>query len=278
VAKRLDGKVAVITGGCSGIGLATVELFLDEGARVLVADVSDEAGKGLELRFPDRLRFAHCDVTREDDIRDAIAAAVNTFGRLDILFNNAGISGTPAGIEDMPVEKWDFAMALLLRGPMLGIKHAIAAMKAAGGGAIINTASVAGLRAGISVPAYSVAKAGVVHLSRMAAAELAQHRIRVNTICPGVIMTPLLATTMGASQQNVDSTLARVGAVAGDLQPIGRSGMPRDIAEMCLFLASDAAEFITGSEFVVDGGLFQKGPDGFAQGVGKIVQAAKATV
>ncbi len=144
MADRLEARVALVTGGCSGIGLATVELFIAEGASVVIADVQDEKGAALEMRFSGRAIYRHCDVTREADIEAAVAAAKESFGGLDILFNNAGAGGVRAGIADMPVDGWDETQALLLRGPMLGMKHAVPLMIERGGGSIINTASIAG--------------------------------------------------------------------------------------------------------------------------------------
>jgi len=152
MADRLEARVALVTGGCSGIGLATVELFIAEGASVVIADVQDEKGAALEMRFSGRAIYRHCDVTREADIEAAVAAAKESFGGLDILFNNAGAGGVRAGIADMPVDGWDETQALLLRGPMLGMKHAVPLMIERGGGSIINTASIAGLEAGGGLP------------------------------------------------------------------------------------------------------------------------------
>ncbi|HWU78889.1 MAG TPA: SDR family NAD(P)-dependent oxidoreductase, partial [Caulobacter sp.] len=145
---RLDGKVAVITGGCSGIGLGTVELFVAHGGKVVAADLQAEKGEMLEKRFPGQVRFAPCDVTHESQVAAALALAQDAFGGLDILFNNAGHGGAPNGVADMTAEGWDATFALLLRGPVLGMKHALPLMLQRGGGSIINTASIAGLQAG----------------------------------------------------------------------------------------------------------------------------------
>jgi NAD(P)-dependent dehydrogenase (short-subunit alcohol dehydrogenase family) len=268
----------MITGGCSGIGVATAELFVNEGARVLVADLQIEQGKALEQRHPGKLRFLACDVREEADVAAAVAETRAAFDRLDILFNNAGAGGTPATLETMSAAGWDDTMALLLRSVVLGIKHAIPAMKAAGGGAIVNTSSVAGLRVGITAPAYSVAKAAVNHLTRIAAAELAPFRIRVNAICPGVIATPAVAMAFGASRDETERVLPAIRTAAAALQPIARAGSPSDIAEACLYLASDASGFVTGSELVVDGALIARPPEGYQRAVELIAGAAKPPV
>ncbi|HEX3920563.1 MAG TPA: SDR family oxidoreductase, partial [Caulobacteraceae bacterium] len=179
MAGRLDGKVALITGGASGIGLGTVELFLAEGASVVCADLQDEKGDILERRFPGRLVYAHCDVTSDADLAAAFAKAKSEFGGLDVLFNNAGVPGLMGGVADFTAEGWDKTFALLVRGPAIGMKLALPLMLARGGGSIINTASIAGLQAGWGPVAYSTAKAAVIHMSRCAAAELSPQGIRV---------------------------------------------------------------------------------------------------
>lgn len=254
MAGRLEGKVAVITGGCSGIGRASVELFIREGAKVVIADVQDDKGAVLANGFKDAARFIHCDVTQEAQVAAATALAESAFGGLDIIFNNAGHGGTQLGVETMTVEGWDAAFALLVRGPMLGMKFATPLLRKRGGGAIINTASIAGIEAGWGY-AYSAAKAAVIHMSKAASAELAPQNIRVNAICPGVIPTPIFGLTMGAPQQMAEQMAAVVAEAGRKMQPIPRSGQPEDIAKMALFLASDDASFITGEHFVVDGGI-----------------------
>jgi NAD(P)-dependent dehydrogenase (short-subunit alcohol dehydrogenase family) len=255
MAGRLDGKVALITGGCSGIGLGTLERFVAEGARVVVADLQDGKGALLEERFPGRVRFAHCNVALEDDIRSSVELAVSTFGGLDILYNNAGHGGVAGGVEDIEAQGWDDTFALLVRGPVLGMKHAVPHLKARGGGSIINTASVAGSEAGWAPMAYSVAKSAVIHLSRIAAAELSPQNIRVNTISPGLIATAIFGATMEMPPEAAEQLAARVAEVAPRMQPIPKAGMPIDIAEAALFLASDASTFVTGTNMVVDGGV-----------------------
>ena len=254
MAGRLDGKVAVITGGCSGIGLGAVELFVAEGAQVVAADLQEEKGAMLEQRFPDCVRFVRCDVTEPEQIRAAVDAA-DAFGGLDVLFNNAGSGGSLNGVEDMTPDAWDRTFALLLRAPVLGMTYAVPKMKARGGGSIINTASIAGLQAGGGPVAYSVAKAGVIHLGRTSAAELAPHGIRVNAICPGVIATSIFGASLGLDRAVADQAAARIAEVAPKLQPVSKAGLPEDIARAALYLASDDSAFVTGTHIVVDGGI-----------------------
>jgi NAD(P)-dependent dehydrogenase (short-subunit alcohol dehydrogenase family) len=252
---RLAGKVAVITGGCSGIGLGTVEMFVAEGASVVAADVQDEKGAMLERRFPEAVRYAHCDVTEEAHIAGACAVAAEAFGGLDVIFNNAGTAGLPGGAQAMTVEGWDKVFALLVRGPALGMKHALPLMRARGGGSVINTASIAGLQAGWGPLAYSTAKAAVIHMSRCAAAELSLQNIRVNAICPGLIATSIFGTAMGMPRDAADQMAALVAQNGQVAQPIKKAGLPEDIAAAALYLASDESRFVTGTHLVVDGGI-----------------------
>ena len=253
--QRLAGKVAMITGGCSGIGLGTVERFLAEGACVVAADLQDEKGAMLEKRFQASLRYIHCDVTQEANIVAACSLASEAFGGLDILFNNAGTGGLLGGVEAMTTQGWDDTFALLVRGPALGMKHALPLMRARGGGSIINTASVAGLQAGYGPLAYSAAKCAVIHMSRCAAAELAPFNIRVNAICPGLIATSIFGAGMGLDRAGADQLAAMVAQNATVGQPIAKSGLPGDIASAALYLACDDSHFVTGTHIVVDGGL-----------------------
>jgi NAD(P)-dependent dehydrogenase (short-subunit alcohol dehydrogenase family) len=255
MAGRLEGKIALITGACSGIGLGTVERFVAEGAQVVAADLQNEKGTVLEKRFPGKVVYAHCDVTSEDDIVAAIARAESEFGGLDVLFNNAGAGGLPGGVEMIDAAGWDFTFALLVRGPALGMKHALPLMRARGGGSIINTASVAGLQAGYGPLAYSAAKCAVIHMSRCAATELAKDRIRVNAICPGVIATSIFGAAIGANRDVADQMAALIAQNAAAGQPIPKSGLPEDIAGAALYLASDDSVFVTGTHIVVDGGI-----------------------
>jgi NAD(P)-dependent dehydrogenase (short-subunit alcohol dehydrogenase family) len=265
---RLEGKVALVTGGCSGIGLGTVELFAAEGARVVAADVQDAKGAALEQRFPDKVRYAHCDVTAEADIAATCALAANAFGGLDILFNNAGSAGLTAGIEALTADGWDQTFALLVRGPALGMKHAQPLMLARGGGSIINTASIAGLQAGWGPLAYSAAKAAVIHMSRCAAAELSPQRIRVNAICPGLIATSIFGVALGMPREGADQMAALVAQNAHAAQPIPKPGLPEDIARAALYLASDDSLFVTGTHVVVDGGITIGGRHAWDQSAG----------
>jgi NAD(P)-dependent dehydrogenase (short-subunit alcohol dehydrogenase family) len=255
VAGKLDGKVALITGGASGIGLGTVELFLAEGASVVCADLQDAKGAILEQRFPGRLAYVHCDVTEEADIAAACARAESAFGGLDVLFNNAGAPGMMGGVEDLTAAGWDATFAVLVRGPALGMRHALPLMLARGGGSIINTASIAGLQAGWGPLAYSTAKAAVIHMSRCAAAELSPRGIRVNAICPGLIATSIFGAAVGLPREAADQMAALVAENAAVAQPVKKPGLPADIARAALYLASDDSAFVTGTHLVVDGGI-----------------------
>lgn len=255
---RLEGKVAVITGGASGMGRATVLRFLEEGASVVFGDLNETTAKetlDLASDHEKYVRFVRTDVAEESDVQEMIALAVSEYGRLDIVFNNAGVGGAFGEITAVEVEDWDYTFDVLTRGPFLGIKHGARVMKEQGeGGSIINTASVAGLSGGSGPQAYSAAKAALVNLTMVAAVELGRERIRVNAICPGGIMTPLVA--MGQDPSGLESRFEQ-------LQPLPIAGRPEYIANAALFLAGDESAFVTGHALVVDGGLEAAGPNLF---------------
>jgi len=252
---KLDGKVAVITGGASGIGEASARLFVEQGARVLIADIQDDRGQRLAEELGSSATYLHTDVTQEADVKAAVDGALQAFGRLDCMFNNAGISGAGGPIDEIPAEGFDTAMAVLLRGVFLGMKHAAPIMKRQGSGSIISTASIAGLRAVDSTHVYAAAKAAVIHLTRSVAMELGESGVRVNCICPGWIATPLFGRGFGLSPQDAEQTVESVKAPLARFQPIKRAGLPEDIAQAALWLASDDSSFVNGHALVVDGGI-----------------------
>ena len=246
---RLKGKVAVITGAGSGIGRASATLFASEGASVLAADI-DSAGlaETLDLLRRDcpEAESIEVDVTKADDVRRMIEAARERFGRLDILYNNAGVEGPLGPLIDCTEDDFDRTLAVNLKGVFLGMKYAIPVMVAQGGGAIISTASVAGLVGFRGLAAYTASKGGVVQLTRTAALEYAAQGVRVNCICPGLIDTPMMARIVPSAETRQ--------AAAAAAHPLQRLGTPEDIARAALYLASDDASFVTGSALVVDGG------------------------
>ncbi len=247
---ELQGKVAVITGGASGIGESTARLFIAEGAKVLIADMQQERGAALAEELGPAALFQQVEVRQEAEVKAAIDRAVGAWGRLDCIFNNAGFGGVLGPIESIPVEDFDMTMDVLLRGVFLGMKHAVPIMKQQGSGSIINTGSIAGVTAGRGPIIYSAAKAAVVHLSKVTAMELGEHCIRVNCLCPGYIATPLSANTVGRP----DELMEKLHHTYAVRQPIPRAGLPEDIAQMALYLASDRSSFVTGQALVVDGG------------------------
>ncbi|HVG77157.1 MAG TPA: glucose 1-dehydrogenase [Patescibacteria group bacterium] len=252
---RLPGKVALITGGASGIGEGTVRLFAREGASVLIADIQDDQGARLAAELGARVAYVHTDVSHEADVQSAVAEAVRRFGRLDCIFNNAGFGGVGGRIEAIDIAGFDQTIGVLLRGVLLGMKHAAPVMKRQGGGSIISTASVAGLTAGFGPHVYSAAKAAVIQLTKTVAMELGEHNIRVNCICPGGIATPIFGKGLGMSAEQAEAIVPLMKGVLENLQPIKRSGVPDDIANAVLWLASDDATFVNGHALVVDGGL-----------------------
>ena len=252
----LEGKVAIVTGAASGIGRATARRFAEEGARLVLADIEDEMGRQLAHDLGGNASFVHADVGVEAEVEAMMAHAVETFGHLDVIYNNAGFSGVTGGIEEIPADGWDHTMDVLLKGVYFGMKHAARAMKAGGSGAIVSTASIAGITTGISAPhVYNVAKAGVIHLTRSVAVELGPHGIRVNCVCPGFIATPIFARSLGMPSHMAQGTVDTIAPLFEDPQPIKRAGRPEDIAEAVLWLSSEKASFVTGHALVVDGGV-----------------------
>jgi NAD(P)-dependent dehydrogenase (short-subunit alcohol dehydrogenase family) len=234
---RLDGKVCIVTGGTSGIGRRTAEVF-----------VADALGAACD--------FVRTDVTDEAQIRALVEFTVARHGRVDCLFNNAGGPAPPGGIESIPVEGFDAAIATLLRSVLLGMKHVAPVMTRQRSGSIINNGSVAGLRAGLSSSlVYSAAKAAVIHLTRCVAMQLGEQGVRVNSISPGGIATGMFGKVAGLPTEKAEQTAAVAKAALAAMQPIPRAGLPEDIAQAAVFLAGEDSAFVNGHDFVVDGGL-----------------------
>jgi NAD(P)-dependent dehydrogenase (short-subunit alcohol dehydrogenase family) len=244
------GKVALVTGGAYGIGRASAIAFAREGARVVVADVKrdggDETVKMITSAGGEAV-FVKTDVSKADDVRRLIRTTIETFGQLDIAFNNAGIEGEMAPTTDCTEENWDRTIDINLKGIWLCMKYEIPELLKQGGGAIVNMASVAGMVGFPGLPAYCASKGGVVQLTRAAALEQAKSNIRINAVCPGVIQTPMIDRLIGGNSE------AEAGFVA--LEPVGRMGTPEEIADAVLWLCSKGASFVTGHPLVVDGGL-----------------------
>jgi NAD(P)-dependent dehydrogenase (short-subunit alcohol dehydrogenase family) len=253
---RLDGKIAVITGATSGIGLRTAEIFVEEGARIVIAGRRAPEGEALAKELGPACLFRRTDVTVEDEIRALIGGTVEEFGRIDCLFNNAGGPAQTGGIEGLEAARFDAAMATLVRSVMLGMKHATPHMRRQGWGSIINNGSIAGRLAGFSSSiVYSAAKAAVIHLTKCVAMELGESGIRVNSISPGAIATGIFGKALGLPVEAAEKTSDVMREVYKTAQPIQRAGLPEDIAYAAVFLASDESTFINGHDLVVDGAI-----------------------
>lgn len=251
----LAGKVAIVTGGTSGIGLATVERFVAEGAKVAIADIQDDLGASIVDRLGDATLYVHTDVTDEAAIEALVASTVTQFGKLDVIYNNAGAQGDPSTLLEVGAEGFDKTMALLLRSVVLGHKYAARQFQAQGtGGSIITTASAAALQGGWSAAGYTIAKHALIGVVRTAVAELAPLGIRSNAIAPGIIMTPIMARSFGVPMDQAEEFADFLAERLGSTQPLGRVGYADDIAKVATFLASDLSDYVTGAVIPVDGG------------------------
>jgi NAD(P)-dependent dehydrogenase (short-subunit alcohol dehydrogenase family) len=265
--KALEGKVAVITGSTGGIGARTAQLFVAEGARVVIAGRREEIGRRTAQALGDAATFIRTDVTRESDVEAMIAHAVQTFGRIDCLMNNAGIGSGYQDIDKVDLERFDAAIAVHVRAPLAAMKHAVRIMASQGNGSIINVASVNGARAGLGGLYYSAAKAALIHLTRWVAVEVGEKGIRVNTISPGPIATGAFRKGGGTDPDDADNSIEIASAAIADVvlptyQPLQRVETMDDVAWAALFLASDASRFVSGVDLLVDGGMSAGWPIG----------------
>ena len=251
---RFSGKSVVITGAASGIGRATTLLFAREGATVFAADLNLSGGEAV-AREGDNIIPVACDVCDVAQIKALMDHAAGTCGGIDVVFNNAGAGGAREPIDEIDADGWDRTMDLLLRSVAMGIRYAVPHMKQRPGAAIVNTSSVAAVGPGYSPTAYAVAKAGVLHLTKCAATDLAQHGIRVNAVQPGFINTNIFTASMEMPAELVDTAKAMIAQMSSQAQPVARGGQPDDIANAVAFLCSEAAGFMTGASLIVDGGI-----------------------
>lgn len=248
--KDFAGKVGFVTGGGSGMGRATALAFADLGAKVVVADIDEEGSKETVSQIEARGGVATtvvCDVTRGESVKAAVDAAVDTYGRLDVAFNNAGLEHPLILTADITEEDFDRVMNVDLRGAFLAMKYEIPAMLAGGGGAIVNNTSAAGIVGFQGQSAYTAAKHGVIGLTKCAALDYAPRNVRINAVCPGIVDTPMMDRVTGGTEEGVAGVIA--------MEPIGRMGRPEEVASAVVWLCSDAASFVTGTHLSVDGGM-----------------------
>lgn len=246
---RLAGKVAVVTGGATGIGAAVVQRFVEEDAKVVIADIDREPAEELVRSLGAKSFFRYCDVSQVQGLHELFQDAASRFGKLDVLVNNAAIQSTH-DFEQTTEAEWDRIVNVNLKAVFFGIRHAIAWMRSAGGGSIVNTSSTFSIVGSPGYSAYHATKGGVDSMTRAAAVALIKDRIRVNAVCPGTTMTPGLVASVKATAIDFEAAMQSYAA----LQPMGRFGQPLEIANAYVFLASDEAAFVTGESLVVDGG------------------------
>jgi NAD(P)-dependent dehydrogenase (short-subunit alcohol dehydrogenase family) len=246
---RLKGKVAIVTGGASGIGRGVVALFVAEGAKVVIADINEAAGKEAAAQLGSSVRFRKTDVTSEADVKALVDFALSEFGRLDIMHNNAGAFGVRGSALEIDAEGFDKTFALLVKSVFLGMKYAGAAMKQQGSGAIVNTASISATTPGYGPHIYQAAKAAVLQLSKTVALEFAEFNVRVNCVSPGGVYTPLIGGALGVDA----ATTEELAKGMAKTLPMNRVGTPQDIANAVLFLCSDESSYVTAQNLVVDG-------------------------
>jgi len=271
VAQELAGKVAIITGGANGLGRGTVELFVAEGARVVIADLDEARGQALSAALGSATRFKRTDVAKREDMQALVDFAVSEFGGLHIMLNNAGRSDVSYGrLLDEDFVHFEGVMAVNVLGVMLGTQIAARHMARHGGGSIINTSSIGGVKSGHGFPIYRSAKAGVIHFTKGAAIELGEYLVRVNCICPGNIPTDMgtyAAPAPGMTQNDADRIQSAIRAARMNFQPLKRQGTPLDIAQAALFLGSDRSQQVTGQVLSIDGGATAGDPQSQIQAI-----------
>ena len=253
MSKRLEGKVAVITGAASGIGAATAKIYVEQGARIVLGDIQDEAGVALAetLGGSNTAIFRHCNVTNEDHVQGLVDAALSEFGQIDVMFNCAGIVGAVGPMSTTPADEWKLTIDIMVNGVFYGMKHASRHMKEAGSGSIISMSSTAGVMGGLGPHAYTAAKHAVVGMTKNLAAEVGGFGVRVNCIAPAGMATPMVAEVITGNHQNLEDTIA---ALAEGSPLKGRAGLAEDVANAALWLASDESGYTSGLTLTVDAG------------------------